>query len=219
MWNSKITKIKILSLLLIVSIWGGYSCQKYEVENKVKIFIEQKKYDKAIEEAKKEKDEKKKFNYLGVIYSRKGDLKQAEEYYNKVLKLSSNNLKASYNLVLLKIRLKKFKDGLNIIDSLEKVYPKDIDIKLKKAYLFYLLSSNSNAISILKNLVKNKRESLTPLQWKELADIYVKLKRYQAAAEAYEYFLLKVKKDKIKIDLDKIKKKINFLRSKHSEEL
>jgi len=212
----KLSTLRLLLLLLIVSI---ASCQKYKEVDKVKLLVNDKKYDEAIKEANKESNKEVKFNYLGIIYSRKGDLKKSEEYYNKVLKISPKNFKALYNLGLLKARTKKFKDSLTIFNNLGKEHPKNIDVKLKKAYVHYALESNSNSISILKNLVETEKKALTLSQWKEIGVTYEKLKRFNAAAEAYEYYISKAKKDNVKVDLNAIKKKINLLRSRRNEEL
>jgi len=212
-------KLSILSFILLLLVVSISSCQKYEEVDKIKLLVKEKKYDEAIKQAKKSTNKEVKFNYLGIIYSKKRDFKKSEEYYNKVLEISPKNFKALYNLALLKARTKKFKESLLIFNNLSKDYPKNIDVKLKKAYVHYALESYSNAIEILRSLVETEKSNLTLSQWEELAITYEKLKRFNASAEAYEYYVSKAKRDKTKIDANSIKKKINLLRSKRNEEL
>jgi len=206
-----------LSFIIFIAFWA--SCQKYQQVDEVKTLIKQKKYDQALQEAQKESNLIKKFNYLGIIYSKKGNLKKAQEYYNKILKTDNKNFKALYNLGILKTKSKNFKEALNIFNKLNKLYPKNIDIKIKSAWVHYYLLSNSNAISILKKTVNKNRNSISLNQWKEISKLYENLKRYKASAEAYDYYLSKARLQNLKIDIKKAQKHLNMLKSQRNQEL
>jgi tetratricopeptide (TPR) repeat protein len=195
------------------------SCDKYQEVDRVKILVEEKKYDEAFKEAKKEQNLIKKFNYLGIIYSKKGDLKNAEISYNEVLKKDAKNFKALYNLAILKTKTRSFKESLVILGDLEKLRPKDTNIKIKKAWNYYYLLANSNAIDILKNLVDNNRKNLEIYQWVEISDLYARLERYEAAAEAYDYYISKAKENKLKINFEDAKRHVDMLRSERNQKL
>jgi len=211
--------LNIYKVLFIIFIAFWASCSKFKEPDKVKGFIEQKKYDLAIKEAQKESDKAKKFNYLGIIYSKKGDFKKSEEYYNKAIKIDSKNFKALYNLAVLKTKMRKFTEALELLNELEKKYPKNTNIKIKKSWVNYYLLANSNAIAILKETVDENRKILTVYQWKEISKLYENLKRYEAAAEAYDYYISKSKLKNLKIDIKKAQRHLNMLRSERNEEL
>jgi len=206
-------------LFIILLVFLGTSCQKHKDINSIEKLVEKKLYDKAIEEAKKEKDDKLKFNYLGIIYNKKGDIKKSEEFYQKVLKIDSKNFKARYNLALLNLKINRFKKALDILDSLSKEKPKNTDVKIKVAYCHYALESKSNAIFILKKIVDENRNSLKAFQWNEIAYIYKGLNRFQASAEALEYYISTANKEKLKIDVKTINMKINSLRATNTQGL
>ena len=119
----------------------------------------------------------------------------------------------------MKTKSKKFKDALDIFNKLNKLYPKNIDIKIKSAWIHYYLLSNSNAISILKETVNKSRNAITLNQWKEISKLYENLKRYKASAEAYDYYLTKARLQKIKIDIKKAERHLNILKSQRNQEL
>ena len=206
-----------LSFIIFIAFWA--SCQKYQESDKVKTLIKQKKYDQALQEAQKESNLIKKLNYLGIIYSKKGNFKKSESCYNKVLEKDSKNFKALYNLGILKTKSRNFKEALNIFSKLENLYPEKTDIKIKKAWVHYYLLSNSNAIGILKKIVNKNRKTLTLNQWKEISKLYENLKRYRASAEAYDYYLSKVKQQNIKTDIKKAQIHLEKLKSQRNQEL
>ena len=153
---SSIMKNTLLTIAIVISIFGYMDYKSNQFSRKMLILKSQKEYDQAIINGKKALQYGKSVDntgtpitfYLGVLEYQKGNVINSDKYFKKALEIHPHHLGTLENQMIIKAKSNNFNEALEIMNYLRTLYPKYYSPVLKMTKL-YLQQNNLEKANLL----------------------------------------------------------------------